>query len=131
MSHLSYIAKNTFNKIFTNLSKEMGEEVNKIQLGIYYTNGMQKYEVYRNLKKEKDIELNKYVGSVIDFTGGTEVINATISQSGPVYAKELNCELDEISVIMQYKEKSLPMAVLMKKKEKVRNIDIEKEFLKG
>lgn len=123
------IVKNTFEKIFNNLSKEIGEPVSNIQLGIYYTpEGSQKYEVYRQYKKEKDIEIGNYVGTLIDWSGGTAVIDATIAQAGAGYAKELGKPIELINIIMQHVKGKLPNAVLMVDGKKERNIDVN-DFL--
>jgi hypothetical protein len=130
MSHISTITKNTFNKVFNNLAKELESNVSEIQLAICYSEGQQKFEAYRNFKKEKDILLGDYVGSVIDWSGGTIVIESTIAQAGARYAKELGVPLDNIRVIMKYNDGKLPDAVLLNGDEKVKKIDIETEFLK-
>ena len=129
MSTISNIVKNTFGKVFLNLAKEMNVPVEKIQLGIYYDKGLQKYEVYNQFKKEKDFEIGDYVGMVIDFSGGTAVIETTISQGGSRYSKELNVPIDAIKIIMAYKKDCLPDAVLMAEGKKIRNLDINQEFL--
>ena len=129
MSAISNIVKNTFGKVFLNLAKEMNVPVEKIQLGIYYDKGLQKYEVYNQFKKEKDFEIGDYVGMVIDFSGGTAVIETTISQGGSRYSKELNVPIDAIKIIMAYKKDCLPDAVLMAEGKKIRNLDINQEFL--
>lgn len=141
MGMVSFLAKKIFNKIFTNLAKELDAPVGDIQIGIYYANNKHKFEVYQKKESEinpgtmafvkiKDIELDDYVGACVDFSGGTAVVEATIAQSGPKYAKELGCATDDISIIMQYNElKGIPDAVLLNAKTKVRKIDIEEEFL--
>lgn len=127
---VKFLAKKTFNKIFANIAKELGEPVANIQIGIYYKDGVHKFEVFRKFIREKDIELDDYVGGAVDFSGGTAVIEATIAQSGPKYAKEIGCEVSDVKIIMQHNEKSgLPDTVLLNGKTKVRKIDIEKEFL--
>ncbi len=123
------LCRNTFNKIFKNLAEEMNTDIAKACLGICYHKGGASYEAYNNLTKVKDIEIDDYVGAVIDFSGGTEVIKATINQAGTNYAKEFDCSPESISIIMQYNEGKLPNAVLMKDNLKIRNINIEKEFL--
>mgnify|MGYP001569159092 CR=1 FL=1 len=129
MSVASTIVKNTFEKIFTNLVKEMDAPVGKLLIGIYYHKGQQRFEVFNHLKKEKDIDISEYCGALIDWSGGSIIIETTIAQAGAKYAKELSVDSDDIKIIMQYKEKCLPNAVLMAKGEKVRNINIEREFL--
>ena len=129
MSAVSTIVKNTFGKVFNNLAKEMNVPVENIQLGIYYVAGLQKYEVYNQFKKEKDFEIGDYVGTVIDWGGGTALLESTLSQSGARYAKECGCEVDSIKVIMAFKKDCLPDAVLMAEGKKVRNINIETEIL--
>lgn len=123
------LCKNTFNKIFKNLASELDTEINHAYLGICYKTTGAVYEAYKTGKKIKDIEIDDYVGAIIDFSGGTEIIKATINQAGNNYAKELNCNPDSVKVIMQYNNGALPNAVLMKDNLKVRNINIEKEFL--
>lgn len=129
MSAVGIITRNTFNKIFKNLAVELSTTPEKIQLGIYYEGGNQKFEVYQNFKKEKDIEIDDYCGAVLDFSGGTEIIKSTIAQAGAGYAKELNTKIDFIKIVMQYKENSIPNAVLVIEGKKVRSINIEEEFL--
>ena len=129
MSAVSTIVKNTFGKVFNNLAKEMNVPVENIQLGIYYVAGLQKYEVYNQFKKEKDFEIGDYVGTIIDWGGGTALLESTLSQSGIRYAKEVGCNVDSIKVIMAYKKDCLPDAVLMAEGKKVRNINIETEIL--
>lgn len=128
MSHVKFIAKNTFNKIFKNLAKDFKEDVSKIQLGICFPEGKRKYEAFLELKKQKDIEMESYLGI---FDVGIHAIEATIANAGAAYCKELGCKPDEINIIMQYNNGQLPVAVLLKNNQKVRNIDIEKEFLKA
>lgn len=125
-----FLTKNTFKKIFTNLSREFDAPPENIQLGIQYKNGSHNYEAYKNFQKEKDIELNDYVGSSIgfDLTGGVSSIDMVIGESGVRYANELNCKTDDIKIIMAYKEKELPRAALLQNNKKVREIDIQKEF---
>ena len=131
MGFLGHLAKNTFNKIFVNLGKEMGVEPGNVQLGICYDDsGNQKFEAYKNMAKEKDIDLDDYCGSCFDFSGGTEVIKSTIASAGAGYAVELKSPIDKIKIVMAYREKALPAAVLMNDGAKVRSIDIESEFLK-
>ena len=129
MSALTHIAGNTFRKVFINLAKEMEVAVEQVQLGIYYKNGNHVYEAYKDFKKEKDIDLGDYVGTIIDFSGGTEIINMTIAQAGVKYASGLGCDASSINIIMRYKKDSLPEAVLLKDGAKVRDIDIDNEFL--
>ena len=73
--------------------------------------------------------MGDYVGGVIDWSGGTAVIETTIAQSGAAYSKELAVPVDSIKIIMAYKKDHLPDAVLMSEGKKVRNVDIQKEFL--
>lgn len=137
MSVISLIARKTFGKIFNNLAAEIGCPVESVQLGIYYPADVQgcKYEVYENFVKLKDIELDAYTGVGIDFTGGTAAIDMTISQAGPRFAKEISeatkesIEAKDVNIIMRYREKELPDAVLMYSGKKHRMIDIKKEFL--
>lgn len=141
MGMVSFLAKKIFNKIFHNLAAELEDKVENIQLGIYYANGSQKYEVLQKqaskncpgtmaFVKVKDIDLDDYCGSVVDFSGGTAVIEATIAQSGPKYAREIGCSVGDVNIIMQYNATSgIPDAVLMNAKAKVRKIDIIQEFL--
>ena len=131
MSFVSHIAKNTFNKVFVNLSKELGVEPGNVQLGIYYdAAGNQKFCGYKNMVLEKDIDFDDYCGSIFDFSGGTEVIKSTVAQAGAGYAAEYKVPVNEIKIIMAYREKQLPRAILMNGGKKEREIDIEKEFLK-
>lgn len=130
MSAISKIVKNTFNKVFNSLAKEINAPVEKIQLGIYYNEkGVQKYEVYNHFKKEKDFDLGDHVGTVIDWSGGTAVIESTIAQSGAKYSKELNVPIHTVKIIMAYKKDCMPDAVLMAEGKKVRNVDINREIL--
>ena len=150
MSHVAHIVKNTFINVFQNLSKELGMMVESIQLGIYYDQGQQKYTAYRNFKpimktkegvmrKENEptaaddkiwtFDIGSYVGMIIDFSGGTQMIETTLAQAGAGYANKEKCGTDDIKIIMQYKKDSLPDAVLMKGGDKVRAIDIRTEFL--
>ena len=122
------LCRKTFIKVFKNLAKEMNVDISNVQLGICY-NGKTTYEAYNNLKKVKDIELDDYVGGIIDFSGGTEVIKSTISQACITYSKELKCRREDINIIMQYNNDKLPNAVLLCENKKVRKIDIEVEFL--
>jgi len=131
MSFITHLAKTSLNKIFKNLANDMGVEVGSVQLGIYYDKaGNQKYCGYKDMVREKDIELDDYVGASFDFSGGTEVIKTTIAQAGAGYAKELKAPISDIKIIMAYREKGLPAAALMNGGAKVRSIDIEKDFLR-
>ena len=130
MSAISNIVKNTFGKVFLNLAKEMDAPVENIQLGVYYDEkGNQKYEVYNQFKKEKDIDISEYVPGVVDWSGGTAVIETTIAQSGARYAKELNVGIGTVKIIMAYKKDCLPDAVLMAEGKKIRNVNIQSEIL--
>lgn len=130
MSFKSNIVKNTFEKVFTNLAKEMNLPVEKIQLGIYYDEkGNQKYEVYNHFKKEKDIDIDSYIPGVIDWSGGSALIETTIAQSGAMYAKELSVPINSIKIIMAYNKNYLPDTVLMAEGKKIRNVNIGKEIL--
>lgn len=131
MGFVAHIAKNTFNKVFVNLSKELGVEPGNVQIGIYYDEaGNQKFCGYKNMVKDRDIDLEDYTGGVFDFSGGTEVIKSTICSAGAGYAAEYKVPVSEIKIIMAYREKQLPLAVLMNGGKKERVIDIEQEFLK-
>ena len=143
MSMTTTLVRKTFKKVFTNLSKELEDDIMNIQLGIFYNNkeADAKYEVFKNFEQvvevddtgketKKLIELGDYVGAVIDFSGGTQIIELTIAQSGVRYAKELCCDINEINIILAYKnDKELPNAMLCKNYEKVRKINIGEELL--
>lgn len=131
MSFVGHIAKNTFNTVFENLSEDLGAEVGNVKIGIYYDEkGNQKFCSYNDGVYQKDIELDDYFGSGFDFSGGTEIIKSTIASAGAGYSAELKAKISDIRIIMGYRKKQLPIAVLMNGGEKVRMIDIEKEFLK-
>lgn len=129
MGVISIIAKKMFKKIFTNIALELDVKPENIQLGIYYENGSHKFEAFKNHVKEKDVDIDDYCGSIVDFSGGTAIIGATIAQAGPRYAKEMGCSIGDVNIVMQYQEKTLPLAVLLNGKTKFRTIDISKEFL--
>ena len=144
MSAASTIVKNTFEKVFTNLAKKNDTPVEKTVIQIYYEKGVQKYNWFdgrgngwsewiangcTDKKKEKDFEIDEYTGTLLDWSGGTAILETTIAQAGAKYAKELNSEIDGIKIIMEYKKDSLPNAVLFSNEQKVRNVNIEKEFL--
>ena len=132
---LKFLAKKSFAKIFKNLAAEMNEPVSNVQIGITYSLGSHKYFAYRAFKKEKEITLDDYCGAITDLSGGTQVIEATIAQAGPKYAKEMSQKYakevftDKVAVIMAHKDGDFPMAVLLHEGKKERNIDIEREFL--
>ena len=141
MSFSSGLVKKTFIKIFKNLSEELSVTPSDIQLGIVFVNGTQGYEAYKNFEKVKDIDISDYVGTVIDFSGGTELIKATIGQAGSTYSKRLKCDIKDVSIVMQYKQDDFPDTVLLqdkvveingkgdiKEKVKIRNINISTEF---
>lgn len=129
MSHVQYLAKKTFGKIFQNLAKELGEKVENIQIGIVYENGQPVYEAYRNFKKEKNIDLGDYVGTVVDWSGGTSMIGATIAQAGILYKEHYKCAPEDLNIIMKYpKENDFPEAVLLLKGKKEKEINIATEF---
>lgn len=127
MSAVSGLVAKTFNKIFKKVAEELNEPVENIQLGIYYVGSSFKYEAYRNFVKEKDIELDNYL-NILEI-GLSSTIDSTIGQAGPRFAKECECEMSNINIIMKYREGELPAAVLMAKEQKVRLVDIETEFL--
>ena len=129
MSAMSNMAKNTFNKVFKNLAAELKTDPSKIQLGIYYDQGNHKYEFYNEMKRVREFDLEDYVGAAIDWSGGTAVIESTIAQAGANYAKELSAPIDEIKIVMAYRENMMPQAVLLVRSAKIRTIDIEKDFL--
>lgn len=129
MGMVKYLAKNTFKKIFRNLAAELECPESAVQIGIYFIDGAPKFYAFKNMIKIKEIELDDYCGSVVDFTGGTAVIQATIAQSGPKYARELSAPITDVSVIMRHRDDALPDAVLLNGNVKARKIDIEQEFL--
>lgn len=130
MSAVSTIVKNTFGKVFNNLAKEMNVPVENLQLGIYYVAGLQKYEVYNQFKREKEIDdFGSYCGTIIDWSGGSAIIESQITTAGIMFSKELKCNIDSIKIIMAYKKDSLPNTVLLQDMKKVRSINIEKELL--
>lgn len=131
MSHVAYIARTTFEKVFNNLSKELNEPVENIQLGICYKNGKQVYEAYRNFKHEKDIDLGDYVGTLIDWSGGTTMIDATIAQAGINYKEHFKCAPEDVNVIMRFRKNKFPEAVLLLNGKKEKEIDIETEFFQS
>ena len=149
MGHVSFLAEKSFRKIFTNLAKEVNQKVEDIMIGICYESGNHKYIAYvkdgGSFKpvldaegKVRSIDLDDYSGMLMDLSGGTAAIDSTIAQSGPRFARELSEKLqkeikvDDVSILMKYKENDLPFAVLMTNgNEKQRNINIEAEFLQG
>ena len=102
---------------------------------------MHKYEAYKksghSFEKVKEIELDDYCGAIMDLSGGSAAIDATIAQSGPRFARELSEKLgkeittNDVSILMKYAKDALPQAVLMTGTEKHRSINIEQEFLQG
>ena len=141
MGHVTFLAKKSFNKIFKNLADELGEDVNNVLIGICYENGEQKYEAYKKtdtgFERLKNIDLNDYCGMVLDLSGGTSAIDATIASSGPRFAKEVSEKtgkeigVDDIEILMRYNNGEIPKAVLMADNKKQRDINIEQEFLQG
>lgn len=128
--HIKFLVKRAFNTVFENLAKDLNEDVLKIQLGICFKGGSHVYEAFSNFSKVKDINLDEYFGVMMDLSGGASAIDQTICQAGPVYAKEFDCPVDDISIIFQWKDKdSLPKAVILKAGAKARALDIEQEFL--
>lgn len=128
MSHVKFLARTTFNKIFKGVSEDLKEDISKVRIGIIFPEGKAKFEAYRNTEKVKDIKPDDYLGM---FDVGIHAIDQTICNAGVIYCKELNCSFDDINIIMQYNKGELPVAVLLKQNKKERNIDIEKEFLKS
>lgn len=124
---ISHICKNIFNKIFKNLAEELNIDIADIQIGILFENGISVYEVYNKFTKVKNIELSDYC-NIMDLLVGIEVINSTINQAGAGYAKELNCDIKCINVILQYNGGKMPNAILLKDNDKIRNIDIQQDF---
>ena len=131
------MVKNTFAKVFINLAKELNTEPEKVQLELTFPNGACVYKAcndYQKVKdengKEKQICMDDYCGSALglDLSGGTQTIATIINQSGVTYANELKCDKKEVRVILGYKQDSLPLAGLMRREEKIRTINIEKEF---
>lgn len=129
MSAVSTIVKNTFNKVFNSLAKELNVPVEKIQIGIFYVDGKQKFEVFNHFKRVSEFDFADHIPSVVDWSGGSAMIEATIAQGGARYSKELNTPIDAIKIIMAYKKDCLPDAVLMNAGKKERNVNIEEEFL--
>lgn len=127
MSVASDLVKRTFNKIFKKVAEELKEPVENVQLGIYYEGSSSKYESYRNFVKERNIELDEYL-NILEM-GLSSMIDSTIGQAGPRFAKECECETADVNIIMKYRENELPAAVLMVKGQKVRLVNIEEEFL--
>lgn len=123
------IAKNVFKKIFKNLAEELQLPVEQVQIGLSFENGVHKFHAYKNFKIEKQIDLEDYVGTVIDLSGGIQAIEMTICQCGPRYAKEIGCNIDDVKVIFKHRDGDLPAAVLLNGAVKIRNIDINAEFL--
>lgn len=129
-STIKTLVRGAFNTIFENLAKDLNEDVLKIQLGICFKSGGHVYEAFSNFSKVKDINIDEYFGVMMDLSGGGAAIDQTICQAGPVYAKEFDCPIDDISIIFQWKSKdSLPKAVILKAGAKARALDIEQEFL--
>ncbi|HRG36901.1 MAG TPA: hypothetical protein PK289_00055 [Bacteroidia bacterium] len=124
--HIKFLVKRAFNTIFENLAKDLKEDVSKIQLGICFKGGGHMYEAYVNFSKVKDINLDEYFGAMMDLSGGAAAIDQTICQAGPVYAKEFDCPVDDISIVFQWREKELPKAVILKAGAKARALDIHK-----
>lgn len=144
---INSLVKRTFNKIFKNLSQELNENVNDIQLGIYFEGDIHKYECFKNGVHLKNIEdLDVYIDNI--FNAGSGVLEQTIAACGPRYARELNEKkrkewIDEgnllgkehevkpsdIKIIMKYKDGGLPSTVLLCEGKPQRVIDVEKEFL--
>jgi large-conductance mechanosensitive channel len=129
MSTTGLIVKNTFNKVFNNLAKELVVPVEEIQIAIYYEEKKQKYAVYHKNEKKKDFDIGNYIEAVIDWSGGTALIENTIAQGGTKYAKEYESEIDAIKIVMIQVKDSFPRAVLLVGGEKKRPVNIEEEFL--
>lgn len=130
MGIVKSIAKRSFGKIFKNLSADLDCPISDVKIGITFKDGVHAFGAYKGRDFVKGIKLDDYVGSVVDFSGGTSVVETTIAQSGPRYAKECEASIDDIEIIMQNNDNSLPDAVLLCMNKKIRRIDIEKEFLR-
>ena len=144
---INSLVKRTFNKVFKNLAEELNENVNDIQLGIYFEGDVHKYECFKNGVHVKNIDdLDVYIDNI--FNAGSGVMDQTIAACGPRYARELNekkrkewieegnllgkeheVKPSNIKIIMKYKEDSLPTTVLLCDGKPQRAIDVEKEFL--
>lgn len=127
------LVENSFKKIFKNVAKELFTLPENIQLGIYYTEGVHKYMAYKNFTEGMEIKLEDYMDVITaSLAGGS--IDAGMANGGQRYAAEMSKALDrevsvnEVSVLMCYKNEGMPRAVLMCAGQKVREIDIEKEF---
>ena len=137
MSAASVITKKTFNKIFNNLSAKVNQPLDNLKIGIFYENGEPKYYAYSGVDRiqvhpEKDqwnFDPKNFIGTMIDWSGGTEVIKATIEQAGQRYSKEYDCSVDDVSIIMKPNDGKLPLAVLLVNNEKKQEIDIKQDFL--
>ena len=110
MSAVHTIAKRAFSKIFTNVFLELKQtnpdlKIEDVQVGIFYQEGQAKYGIFNGINLVKEITLDDYCGGIMDFSGGTIAIDATICQAGPIYAKQLNCKTDDITLVMSYNNK--------------------------
>ena len=61
---VNFLVKRTFDKVFKNLSNELNENVNDVQLGIYFEGGVHKYECFKNGVHIKNIDVNAVFGAV-------------------------------------------------------------------
>ncbi len=131
MCHTAYLTKRTFGRIFKNLAKELNVEVSKVFIGIKYRGGAHYYMAYLDFVEVKEIKLDSYTGAVVDWSGATALVEATIVQAGAAYARELEAPIDDLCIVLRHREDEIPAAVLLNNMKKVRDINIEDEFLRA
>ena len=138
MGAIADIAEKQMAKIFKNLAKHIGADLTNMHIGIFYEKGGCRYFAYKdNMRvmvypedQKWDFDLEDFVGFLIDFSGFTEIAKGTIGQAGARFAGECKCNVDDVSIIMKYRDGDLPKAFLMCRNVKVREVNIETEFLK-
>ena len=122
----------TFDSIYLNLAKELNIKAEDVQIAISYKAGKRQYDVYSGFKMVREsVDLNRYTGTIIDWTGTTTLMDTMFAPSGVRYAHEMGVNIDEIKIILSYREKDMPEAMLMSGGAKVRNININQEFLQA
>lgn len=135
MSHVAFIVKKTFNKVFRKAAEEKGVKPENINLGIYFVNGEPKFKIYIDKQLvEKEVDISAKYLTLVDFGWGAFL--QTVAAAGPKFARELSEKFDkkvvsdDLTIILYYANEEIPKAELRAFGAKQRDINIEEEFLK-
>ena len=131
-SFVKETVKSTFRQLFAKIARELSVPVSDVQIGIRYSKENISFTMLKKYMVKKDFNFEDYTDLTAD---NTLKLLSTIAQAGIMFAKELNCEIEYIAIILSKNGDAFPRAALLQNKGllvadlfKIREINIEKEI---